>query len=651
MSLILALPGNVLAGPDDLVIITSQSVPRKLFVMFGQSDVQSAASRVPTGIVMSQATTIAPSFMSSFANASEIRQAGAVPNDPPLWPTTGGGSQGPVPVAPRGVNTDEPAGGIFGPYLSAAHDLDFSVPFGWHVAYFGLGGSTLATNWKDPNHGGGYPGSGPKLADLFVTFVTNALSSLGLTMSDLAGLGWSHGTSDALVTANANAYATNFTNLFGYLVPLTGGYIGGVQANGPVVPWFIENPNSFSGGGADLTTVKNSKVAFVAATPNTFLISAENLPFFGAVGNETHYPADGNIIMGQRYSAQQIAAGGYGERPRANFKWFATALSLAVTDTSTISSFSSIASWGWAYGDGGTATGQSPSPHVYAAPGSYSVTLTVTGASGKSSSITWVVIVVAAVTWTIDATALIACPASSAESTAMHAALLPSSSTSGPPTHIWGMQDNCQVTPFTDHDLVGSIPLGAQNAFASQASMAPLWSRVGNQFADNVANRNLSSSNAGLPDASVTSTMLIWHGTMPAAIPAGGAARGFMNCGVTGNTDLRISLTTGKLRQVAVLNTEIVNNLCDGAKHFVIVQDNFTAGRSYVFTDREWFALPHRAPASGKFVGIGSGAANSSASACVLLELYEGAAAEKTPLEIWRLMTGRGWSLAWAQPL
>lgn len=649
MGVVLSSPGDTLAGFDDTVIIASAAVPLKMLGSLGQSNVHSAPSRVPTGIIMSQAITIAPSYAPAFSNAKEIRQAGANPADPPLWVATGGGVQGPVDVAPRGVNGDEPAGGVFGSYLAAAHYMDRARPNGIRIAYMGLGGTSLATNWKAP--GGGYPTAPPRLADLAGQFILTALTSYGLTLADYLGTYWSHGTTEALNTTNANNHTTNFAAFFNYMVTTYfGGYIGGNPANGPVKPWFIELPNTNSGGGADLTTVRNSKIAFVAATPNTFAVSAEGLPFFGAVGNETHYPADGNVIVGERVGEVTLFANSIPDPPRARFKWFGTALSIVFTDTSTVTALGSvtITSRAWAFGDGGTSTSTNPT-HVYPSPGSYSVTLTVTASNGATDSITWVVIAVASVAWPIDATALIALPVNGTQSIAFHAAALPSSATSGPPTHIWDMQTDCQSSPFQQPDGVGSVPLSAQNAFTSRFTSG-LWTAKGNLFADNVANRNLSSSAAALPDASATSTMLLWEGVTPAAIPSGGSARGFMNCGVTGNTDLRISLTTGKLRQVGTVNTEVVNNICDGGRHFVIVQDNRTTGLSYVFTDQEWFVLPSRTPASGKFAGIGSGAANSSASSCHSLALYEGAAAEKTPLEIWRLMTAKGWNLAWSQP-
>lgn len=597
---------------------------------FGQSNNQGFNSPLtPSGVSMARAITIATGYSAAFPAVFEFRKFGATPPDPPTWLTTGGVAQGPVALGPRAADAENQAGN-FGLSLGLGRYLDHSLPGGFVTAGFALGGTMLATNWKAP--GGSYP-SNPqaRLADQLITFMQAVQTATGETMGAFI---MSLGTSDAGVTANAAAYQTNLTNFYNYVSP-----------SFPGVVWIIEQISSLSAGGADLTAVRTAQSAFVTAqnllVPNsTILVNAESLPIPGVEANLTHYPANAYVIMGRRYAVQVLAALAIPEIPQANFRWFGTGTSVVFTDLS-VNANSAVNTWAWDFGDGATSTSQNPT-RVYAAPGTYTVRLTATSANGKSEAIAQSVIV-ATNAWTIDATAGIACPATLAEENAFLAAAMPTSATSGPCSHLWLQQANCQLTPFQDPDVLGSAPLGANGVFVSQSPEA-LWTRLGNRWVDNVSNRQMSSTSANLPDPSTTSTLLIGYWTMPAAAPAAGAARGCMSIGVTGNGDIRISLTTGKLRQAAVVNTEIVNSACTGTRNFIAIQDDVTAGEVRIYTEQEAFVFPRRTPASSKSVGIGGFTANSPDAACVYLKLYRDDAARKTQAELRAYFRAAGWN-------
>jgi PKD repeat protein len=590
----------------------------------GQSNVQGSASPItPTGVTMARAITLATGLDQPFTGCYEMRKYGSTPPDPPTWLTTGGIVQGPVPLAPRPINAEEALGGSFGPSLSLGRYLHHSLP-GWVVGELALGGTTLATNWKAPP-GNTYPTANPKLVDQWIAFLQSLQVATGKTLRAIV---WSHGTSDALNTTNANNYAANLAAFYTY-----------VSAFFPGVPWIIEQISSLSAGGADLTTVRNAQAAFVAANPGvTFLVDSESLPLPGnQAGNLTHYNADGYIVMGRRYAAKVLAACSIPEVPQAEFRYFGSGTSVQLTDMS-INANSAVNAWSWSVqGIGVISTSQNP---VWVAPGTgtFSVSLTATSANGKSDTITHSVIV-ATNAWTVDATANIACPSTLAEENAFLAA---AGITSGPCSHLWLNQANCQGSPFQDPDVIGGVPLGANGAFTSQSASAS-WTRVGNLWADGVSNRHLSSTAAGLPDCSVTPTLLIGFWDMPAAAPA--ATRGFMSIGVTGNGDLRLGLTTGKLQLNATANTPMVYNVCNSGRQFVAIQDTLT--EVIIYTEQERFVMPRRTPASGKSVGFGGFTATSPAARLVYAKLYRDAAA-LISVELLRayFRTG-GWNPAW----
>jgi len=593
---------------------------------FGQSNNQGFNSPLtPTGIRMDSAITLATGFATPFTGCYEFRKFGSTPPDPPTWLTTGGVTQGPVPLAPRAINADEQAGN-FGIGLSLGRYLDHSLPNKWIVAGFALGGSMLATNWKAP--GGSYPTTPPRLADQFIAYLQGIATQTGATVKAII---MSLGTSDAGITANANAYLTNLTNFYGAVAP-----------SFPGIPWIIEQISSASAGGADLTTVRNAQASFVATQNglvpgSAFLVNAESLPIPGVAANLTHYTADGYIVMGRRFAVSVLSATSTDEVPTAEFRYFGSGTSVQLTDMS-INANSAVNAWSWSVvGIGVISTSQNP---VWAAPGTgtFSVSLTATSANGKSDTVTHSVIV-ATNAWTVDATAGIACPATLAEENAFLAA---AGSTSGPCSHLWLMQANCQGSPFTDPDVIGGVPLGANGAFTSQSASAA-WTRVGNLWADGVANRHLSSTAAGLPDCSVTATLLIGYWDMPAAAPA--ATRGFMSIGLTGNGDVRIGVTTGKLQLNAVANTPMVYSVCNSGRQFCAIQD--TLSEVIIYTEQERFVMPRRTPASGKSVGVGGFTASSPAARCVYLKLYRDAAALKTVDEMRAIFRCAGWNPAW----
>lgn len=77
---------------------------------------------------------------------------------------------------------------------------------------------------------------------------------------------------------------------------------------------------------------------------------------------------------------------------QASFNIYPTLLAVQFTDTSTVETGKTIASWAWDFGDAGNAITQNPA-HTYAAPGKYKVTLIVTDSdAGTLESVRYIMV-------------------------------------------------------------------------------------------------------------------------------------------------------------------------------------------------------------------------------------------------------------------
>lgn len=563
-------------------------------------------SQVPGVSFVRDGTLRSPlgSFAAPFPGAYMIEQMGDAA-DPPPWEITGGVARGPYPSQPR------PAGGVGdGSFnLRLAQYVDHSAPNRFHYALYALGGSTM-TNWKNPSS---YPATLPRLIDRWIAF----LQACEVTLQcSVVLFNWDQGTSDALDTTLANGYGASFDTVYSHVHPLW-----------PTAPWLINQLCSTSGGGANLVTVTNSKAAFVAAHPGTTaLVSAEGLPLLSQVpGTTVHYNMVSDDEMGRRIGAAALGILGIPEIPQAEFRYAGNGTSVSFFDLSEDRN-SAVSSWAWTFGDGGTSTQQNPT-HSYSANGVYTATLAATAANGLSNTISHDVRV-ATRAWTVDATDGNAYPANSAEWTALLAAAIPSSATSGNPTGCWPLQD---VGP-TGVNTIGTYDLAGNGALTFRTTVAQMTRKVV-QFPDGGANVRLANQVTG-PNEGTTSTLLGARILFPSGAPA--SIRGLLGMGATSGADGRLS-TTGKLR----FGTTEVVYAANGTFQWIWIQINLTTSETTLYTEQEAFVLPFVVPASGHFVWLGGLTATSAGAAFAYAVLFEGVAAEKTRDElraIWRAM-------------
>ena len=99
---------------------------------------------------------------------------------------------------------------------------------------------------------------------------------------------WIQGNKDAkdAEPADAAAYAENLTELFDQLK---------IHLDSPDLLFVLDE---YPFGGTYRDTVRAEQLAFVAATPNTALIEADDLP----QRDDDHYSADAYVTLGERFS-------------------------------------------------------------------------------------------------------------------------------------------------------------------------------------------------------------------------------------------------------------------------------------------------------------------------------------------------------------
>lgn len=558
-------------------------------------------------------------FTASYAGVYQFDRLALNAGDPIVWVD---GIRGPVQLSRR-TDPGTFGSGDFGPEASLMRYLDWSQPSQWVVIKQAVGG-TNATKWKPAAAGGTYPTGTPKLADFVIANIQGFLTTYGLTLAAIID---TQGTTDVLVHADAIAFQVNKQP-----------YYTALLAAFPGVPLIISQTISTFTPGADNTAVRTAQAALqVANSPTASLVNEE-----GIFSNNTtaHHFADGLKVWGDRLAVEVITRAGVVEKPKANFRQRlhpTVALRVDFVDTTRCAT-SANASYSWNFGDAGTDTIANPS-HTYASPGTYTVTLVWTAANGKSDTFVDTVVVVA-VTWPIDATALRAGPSTAADFTAF---LSTAQVTSGSPTSSWTLQQgagNCI-------DQIGANTLGNFN-ITLLAQAVTGYTRLGFTNVDGNANHNMTNTTT-VPDASTTAVALMFRAQFPAGLPA--AVREIAGVGSGTTCKLQLGNDDGKLRVNGTGTTQRTQFSVLGTTQLIVIQvepsvSGFTAGRIRIFTETEIFVQDLTATA-GIAVWLAGLTATSSATFYLQAWMYTAAAAQKTIAEWRRIYTLDGATVPW----
>lgn len=558
-------------------------------------------------------------YTSPYANVYQFDQLALAANDPIIWLD---GIRGPVQLSRR-TATGTFSLGDFGPEQALMRYLDWSEPGQWVVIKFAVGG-TNAPKWKPAASGGTYPTIPPKLADLAISTIQGLLTTYGITLACIVD---TQGTSDVTVHADAIAFQVNKQPYYSALI-----------AAFPGKPIVISQTITTFTPGADNTAVRTAQAALATAnSPTTTLVNEE-----GIFTNNTtaHHFADGLKVWGDRLAVEVITRASVVEKPKANFRQRlhpTVALRVDFVDTTRCAT-SANASYLWNFGDAATDTIANPS-HTYASPGTYTVTLVWTAANGKSDTFIDTVVVVA-VTWPIDATALRAGPSTAADFTAF---LSTAQVTSGPPTSSWTLQQgagNCI-------DQIGGNTLGNFN-ITLLAQAVTGYTRLGFTNMDGNANHNMTNTTT-VPDASTTPMALMFRAQFPAGLPA--AVREIAGVGAGTTCKIQLGNDDGKLRVNGTGVTQRTQFSVLGTTQLIVIQvepsvSGFTAGRIRVFTETEIFVQDLTVTAG---IALWLAGLTASASATFYLQawLYTAAAAQKTIAEWRRIYTLDGAVVPW----
>lgn len=241
------------------------------------------------------------------------------------------------------------------------------------------------------------------------------------------------------------------------------------------------------------------------------------------------------------------------------------------------------------------------------------------------------------ITWATDATSGKGVPASATD---WNAAMAAANISSGGPSGLWSFQQ----ASGNGTDLIGSFTLAAATTPNFNQTITG-WTRKGITF-DDGSGDGFTNADAGLPDLSSQSQMILLYVRMPVAAPA--VARSIISIGGAGSRALARITTTPRWQCDSVaFNTTGVANPCDGAVHPVVLRVNRTAQEQDLFTDVEKVSPTFSIALTGKGLLIGNG--GSLAAACSVLygASFHGAAAELTDAQVKTLLQTLGWTVAW----
>ena len=264
--------------------LTSASGGAKAILLIGQSPMSgydTAAALTGANIPLAAAFSPVPTIYQRTTRQDPIvwsYYSGDTANDPI---TTGPSTFGTVsPHFYSGVASD-----CVGPEISLARDLDSVAPGQFRLVKMSVDGSCLATDWLNP----AYPTGGPSLATQLTNFVTAANVTI-------VGIHWEQGHNDAILTANASAYAANLAIWFAQLranygnVPIT---FGQLMAGVTTSPYTFRD------------VIRAQQVIASQSIPYVTLINDDDLTLKADV---IHPNADGSIAIGHRIATAYQAA-------------------------------------------------------------------------------------------------------------------------------------------------------------------------------------------------------------------------------------------------------------------------------------------------------------------------------------------------------
>ena len=270
-----------LGGEDGNIV---RSLLKQAILLIGQSPMSgydTAASLTGANIPLAAAFSPVPTIYQR-----TTRQ------DPIVWSYySGDTANAPIGTGPSTYGTVSPhfysgvASDCVGPEISLARDLDTASPNRYKIVKFTSDGSCLATDWLNP----AYPTGGPSFANQLLSFVAAA----GVT---IVGIHWEQGHNDAILTANASAYAANLAIWFAQLrsnygnVPIT---FGQLMAGVTTSPYTFRD------------TIRAQQVIASQSIPYVTLINDDDLTLKADV---IHPNADGSIAIGHRIATAYQAA-------------------------------------------------------------------------------------------------------------------------------------------------------------------------------------------------------------------------------------------------------------------------------------------------------------------------------------------------------
>ncbi len=491
--------------------------------------------------------------------------------------------------------------------LSLGRDLDIASNGNIAIAKYAVNASDLANQWLAA---GTFPSTTqpPNLFNMAMNHAAAAQTAFG---KPVACLIWIQGESDASTAGSANAYQTNLTALF-----------TAFRAVYPAAAVVVLQASSVPAE-AYIPTVRGAQAMVVATMPKMAIVDASDLPLFTTY----HYNADGLIDVGHRLAtAVQTVIGTH-----ADFTYVPTGLSAAFTDASTALT-GTIVSRLWTFGDGSTSTATNP-VHVYAASGTYNATLAIVASDGRTST-TAATSIVVTTTWAVDGTSGKALPRNVGEWTALMAA---AGIVKGNPSLLWNLGQAGGIAV----DAIGTFNGGITGSGMTFRQTVSGWTTKGVAFADS-ANGTFVNTDAGLPDLSTTSLLVIGY----AVVSAPTANLALYKVGTT--TNIRAFIRTGTVRtQIAHGANSVTGTVVPtGQVRPFVMRHDKTAGTAMFATDQEKLAPTFSATVTGKSIQIADASLSVPATHIMLVAFF-GAAAEMTDAEVKTLLTTMGWTIPW----
>lgn len=532
-------------------------------LLIGQSNQNGAGTAARSALI--------PGLAAPFPAVYLVEKLQSNSSDPITWDESGPAGRGPVALSPRTLIVL----GDSGPQLSMGRELDHTQPGVWVLGTLAVGGTTIVQHWKTP--GGTYPTALPRLADQIVPFATSIIArGATLKVVDL-----SLGTSDALVSTSAANFTAGLQNLYNL-----------VRTSFPTVPWVVHLICSTSGGGgggaADVTAIRTGASTFASnangvSAGSVTVIDDDDALYMPGPG-QIHYPTDGYVRVGRRATSAWFTAIGVQQAPTADFRYFSNGLSTTFTDLTRPGAGAgsgTLTAWDWDFGDGSAhGTTQNPT-RVYAAPGTYSVVLVVTDANGKTDTITHATIVIASITWPVDATSGKGCPVTAADWTAVLAA---AGVASGNPANARGWQE--AAAPIVDQIASGGVVnMGINNAPTMQAAITG-WTRLGVVW---TATNQKASNSTTAPNPNARRVLKLAYLLTPAAAP--GTDRDLFGFGGGTAGGVRIS-TISHLKMITSATVSAFEVWTGATVKPTLLRIDPIGGTTTLFTEAEKYIVP-----------------------------------------------------------